>query len=139
MVTTEKRMQAVSDYFDVSLNDWRVSLFEDNSFSIPSGREYLVLTEEEANDKVKENILDSVWAFHPNFLVNHIKEGVPVKFIEAVQEKLCDDANVGLKALLNDEDEFVTAAVAADGRGHFLSGYDGRECYHQGFYIYRTN
>jgi hypothetical protein len=34
---------------------------------------------------------------------------------------------------------FVEEAVSADGRGHFLSSYDGEENEQDGFYIYRIN
>jgi hypothetical protein len=35
--------------------------------------------------------------------------------------------------------DFADEAISADGRGHFLSGYDGNENEQDGFYIYRTN
>jgi len=53
--------------------------------------------------------------------------------------------------MIDDEDSFVEAAISADGRGHFLAGYDFNEneetvlLYDNGdsgnpiFFIYRQN
>ncbi len=45
--------------------------------------------------------------------------------------------------MIEDEDEFVSQAISADGRGHFLNTYDGNENEQtiEGttFYIYRMN
>lgn len=50
-----------------------------------------------------------------------------------------NSANSIVKALINDIDTFVYDAIDADGRGHFLSFYDGREHEQDEFFIYRTN
>ena len=48
-----------------------------------------------------------------------------------------------LKRLIKDWDHFVQDAVSSDGRGHFLSGYDGAENEEKvdgvWYFIYRTN
>jgi hypothetical protein len=43
--------------------------------------------------------------------------------------------------MIKDMDDFVDDAIGADGRGHFLSHYDGNEVEDResGLYIYRTN
>jgi hypothetical protein len=60
-----------------------------------------------------------------------------------MQSELCEDANELVKAVIRDIDHFVKDAILSDGRGHFLSGYDGEEneIEHKKvmFYIYRTN
>lgn len=57
-----------------------------------------------------------------------------------MQGKLCESANSLVKSLIVDLDHFVSDAISADGRGHFLSGYDGVEIELDGdFYAYRTN
>ena len=67
--------------------------------------------------------------------------------IKKIQE-LHEDANDALAEMIKDFDEFVEDAVACDGRGHFLAGYDGVE--HEvtyksidnvetDYYIYRRN
>jgi hypothetical protein len=60
-----------------------------------------------------------------------------------MQAELCEDANELVKAVIRDIDHFVKDAILSDGRGHFLSSYDGEEneIEHKKvmFYIYRTN
>jgi hypothetical protein len=102
------------------------------------GNTYLVLTDDEATEKAKENIKETVWAFKSEFLVAHMPEGVTEDVIEAIQKKY-DNANPALLKLLNDFDHFVNDAFRSDGRGNFLNTYDGEE-YEQGeFFIYRID
>jgi hypothetical protein len=56
-----------------------------------------------------------------------------------MQGKLCESARPIVEALIEDMDHFVSDAICADGRGHFLSQYDGEENEEGEFYIYRTN
>jgi hypothetical protein len=60
-----------------------------------------------------------------------------------MQSKKCEGANDAILALIEKTDGgldgFVEEAISADGRGHFLSSYDGNENHESGFYIYRTN
>ena len=108
-------------------------------------QDYLVLTDEEADDWVREEIEQLVWAFTPSFLSAHTR--VSEEAIKKIQE-LHEDANDALAEMIKDFDEFVEDAVACDGRGHFLAGYDGVE--HEvtyksidnvetDYYIYRRN
>ncbi len=101
--------------------------------------DYLVYTDEEADEAVREHIEETVWAFSSTFLQAHT--GVDSKRIQVVQDKMSEDANDVLKSMLNDFDAFVDDAVSSDGRGHLLSPYDGREIPIQVdrtvYYIYR--
>jgi hypothetical protein len=78
---------------------------------------YLVLTDEEADEAVRDYIEESVWAFNASFLQAHT--GVDANAIEKIQE-MCESANEPLKAMIKDFDAFVEEAVLCDGRGHFL-------------------
>ena len=102
--------------------------------------DYLVYTDEEADEAVREYIEETVWAFSPSFLQAHIT-GVDLETIRAVQDKWCEGANDILKAMIKDFDAFVDDAVSSDGRAHFLSTYDGEEIQIQVdrtvYYIYR--
>lgn len=105
-------------------------------------QEYLVLTEEEADEAIKENISELIWAFNANFILDHTSinwNSRIEKSLQKMQQELCEDANELLKAMITDIDEFIEDAVDADGRGHFLSGYDGEENEEGGYYIYRIN
>jgi hypothetical protein len=111
-----------------------------------TGEEYLVMTDEEADEAVKDYISDSVWAFNSDFIIEHSEaldfDEASKKVVEAIAE-LCENGNEAMKKLIDDFDEFVEDATSADGRGHFISGYDGSEemasIGKEDYYIYRTN
>lgn len=118
---------------------------EDNCFDTSVG-EFLVLTDDEAEEKTREEIRQSLWAFNPDFILRHTKayenttEYEDEAIIEAlgeVQSRICENANELVYALIKDFDEFCEDAISEDGRGHFLSYYDGKEYESDNFYIYR--
>ncbi len=107
---------------------------------------YIVLTDEEADEMAANYIKDSLWAFNASFLAS--ETGYPEEIFTAMQNK-CEDANDAIYSLIDsnksdtDINSFIEAAISADGRGHFMSSYDGNEneqsingAY---FYIYRMN
>lgn len=101
--------------------------------------DFYVLTDDEADEKAKEYILDTAWAFNSWFLQSHT--GVDSEIFELLQDK-CESANEPIRAMIKDEDEFVADAIGADGRGHFISCYDGQEhevsLNDETFYIYKS-
>lgn len=117
----------------------------ENMFEV-NGEEYLVLTDAEANELVRVQILESVWAFNPEYLAKYLPGGDTPnisKAISSVQKHCCEDCNALLLAAITDKDAFVADAIEADGRGHFLGNYDNAE--HEvivdgvSYFIYRTN
>lgn len=112
------------------------------------GQEYKVYTDEEADEAAADYIKESLWAFNPEFILEHSaaseettarEDEEIIKAIRMVQESICESANALVKALISDIDTFIEDAIDADGRGHFLSSYDGEEHESNGFYICRTN
>lgn len=119
--------------------------------------EYIVLDDTEADERTAEEIKSTLWAFNADFIVEHLPNyyeifnnttdteyGEIVKAFEELQAKLCESANPLIYAIIDDFDEFVADAVRYDGRGHFLSFYDGNETDYtteegDTLYIYRTN
>jgi len=103
-------------------------------------QEYLVCTDEEADDIVTDYIRQSVWAFNSGFLQCHTD--IDSEILEAAQEK-CEGANEIIYNSIKDFDDFVSDAISSDGRGHFMSSYDGYEheetINDKEYYIYRTN
>ena len=104
--------------------------------------DYLVLTDEEADERVKEEIENSVWAFTPSFLSEQTE--IDVEVFEAIQNNgRCESNNKAILSMIDDIDEFCEEAVRYDGRGHFLSRYDGHEndefVNGNTYYIYRQN
>jgi hypothetical protein len=107
-------------------------------------RRYAVGTDSEADEACKEYIKDSAWAFRSSFICEYCS--LPQELeeaLEAMQSKKCEGANDAILALIKKTDGgldgFVEDAISADGRGHFLSSYDGDENEENGFYIYRTS
>lgn len=113
---------------------------EDYTFKV-GDKEYKVLTDKESNKEVKEYIRETLWAFTPTFLEDHSTK-FDLDHFKKVQE-LCEDANEIVFNMIDDFDELVEDAIDQDGRGHFLSTYDGHENSQdwngESFYIYRTN
>lgn len=109
------------------------------------GQSYRVLTDEEADKEAWDYIRESLWAFNPSFLSHYMPYGVNEKVITILQQE-CEDCNDALLGMINAEggfDDLVNDAIASDGRGHYLSSYDGCEYEEidngEWFYIYRTN
>lgn len=122
------------------------------------GAEYAVGTDEEADEAGTEAVRQSLWAFNASFIVSQCD--LPMELEDAIKgfcEAKCEDANEAIEALVekccrdmgkDGVEAFADAAFSADGRGHFLSGYDGEENEvqfeheegdSQTFYVYRTN
>lgn len=117
------KLQALAKYLEVDTLD-----ILDKDIFIDGSNEWLVLTDAEANAATRAQILDSVWAFRPEFLEAHVVEGVDADTIRSIQDNgKCEGNNPILLRLIEDVEHFIEDAIKADGRGHFLSPYDGEE------------
>jgi hypothetical protein len=129
MLKLLKRFLEQEEQEKVNIEDIKPSQYDENTFDTPYG-EYMVLTEDKANEKAKEYILDSLWAFNSSFIIQHSKvldyDKGSEQIIKAIQEQ-CENGNEAMKKLIDNLDEFVEEAIEADGRGHFLNTYDGQE------------
>jgi hypothetical protein len=110
------------------------------------GLEYAIGTDEQAQEAASEYIKQTLWAFNASFIIDHSKIAYSnelEKCIKEMQGKLCEGCNGLVEALIEDMDEFIEDAISADGRGHFLSSYDGNEeevtIDGETFYAYRLN
>lgn len=113
---------------------------------LEDGDEFLVCSEKGANQRARREIRECLWAFKPEFIdqcTKGILDGRAIEALEKMQKSLCEDANELVFSMLRSFKSFWRAAVAADGRGHFLSRYDGREVSYvvdgTPFYFYRQN
>ena len=163
-IEQQTRKLALAKYLECGAEDIKV-LGEDTQLGIGS-KEYLVLTDEEADGFAKNYIENSIWAFNASFILSECD--LPSELEECIQgfqEKECEGANDALLALVEKccgLETFVEDAIRSDGRGHFLASYDNEEneielkapddekeaeeFYDQSggeetltFYIYRTN
>tara|TARA_R100001126_G_scaffold50465_1_gene28510 strand:+ start:108 stop:512 length:405 start_codon:yes stop_codon:yes gene_type:complete len=130
------KVNAVAEFMDLNDIGKANITHQDDHYYTFGNQEYMVLTDAEAQDKVAEYIKETVWAFTPDFLASH--SGIDKEVFEKLQES-CETANDAIFKLIKDFDHFVNDAVGADGRGHFLSSYDGEEHEKGDFYLYRTN
>lgn len=139
------KIQSLADYLHIEPSsvvpvDWDDCVFEDTI----EHAQYLVLTDEEADTRLQAEIRESVWAFNPDFIAEHssvcsANRTAFAEFFKIAQEKLCELANPLLLSIIDDFDEFVADAEAADGRAHFLAQYDDKEIeLGDGLYAYRV-
>lgn len=120
--------ETTNENFDLKLKVLGAYLGTDTDNISPNqADDYLVCTDEEADEAAKENILDSLWAFRASFILSHSDVEMEAKDLEAIQSKMCESANSLVKALIKDLDYFIEDAISADGRGHFLATYDNEE------------
>ena len=143
----ELKAQALADFLEVGLEEITEGVCYDNSLAC-NGAEYMVLTEEQADARAREEILNSLWAFNADFIIEHCRNcddmdydefNSAVESLRHAQENCCENASGLVRALIADIDEFVEDAINADGRGHFIAGYDGVENEQDGYYIYRVD
>lgn len=131
--TTEKlKTMALAKAIDCTI--------EEAESYIESG-DYEVLDDSEADERAKDYIMESLWAFNYNFLCSHSEaiSEIPEKDFQEMQWKLCEGFNKAVAAMIDDIDDLIEDAIGQDGRGHFMSSYDGEEIEEGGFYIYRNN
>jgi hypothetical protein len=141
-IDTAAVVRALCEHLDCGPED--IDLASYDHYGLPVyiiGREeYAIGSDSEAAEAVVENIKDSIWAFNADFLARFTD--LPVEMFQMAQ-KLCEAANDGFLKCVERADgglaAFVSEAVSEDGRGHFLSSYNGEEEESGEFYIYRTN
>lgn len=139
----ETRIKALSDFLKIKEDRIKVSEYDENLLLVDDSKDqfYVAVDDEDADKLARKNIEDTLWAFNSDFIAEH-SSGIRevgergIKALHKMQEDLCESANSIVKALIDDMDDFVEDAISADGRGHFISSYDGEE-YEQGdSYIY---
>jgi len=146
MIKAVNAVEALADFVECDpseIEQFDLPYYGMEVFSVGNKR-YAVGTDKEADEACKEYIKDSAWAFRSSFICEYCN--LPQELaeaLEAMQSKKCESANDSILALIDKTDGgldgFVEEAVSADGRGHFLSSYDGNENEKDGFYIYRID
>jgi hypothetical protein len=146
MIKAVNAVEAVADQIGIDPGELTPETYTHYGLEVFCGRgeQYAVGTDSEADEACKEYIKDTAWAFRSSFICEYCN--LPQELaeaLEAMQSEKCEDANETILALIRKTDGgldgFVEDAVSADGRGHFLSSYDGEENERDGFFIYRIN
>ena len=136
----DNKIKALADFLGESVENLRNN--GDNYFQVVDGYEYLVLTDREANEKAQEYIEESLWAFNADFILDTCgldSSSNVSRSLRKMQEESCEGCNDFIYALVDRTcgiDEFTEQAILADGRGHFLSSYDGEEGEQGEYFIY---
>ena len=136
----DNKIKALAEYLGKSPENLRDN--GDHYIQVVDGFEYLVLTEGEADQEVQAYIEDSLWAFNAEFILDCCgldSDPNVTKSLRKMQEVSCEGCNDFIRALVDGTcgiEEFAEQAILADGRGQFLSTYDGEEGEQDGYYIY---
>ena len=144
MKTAEQRMEALLKFLDdnTSADDVAFDLRDGYHMFTIGDREYYVLTDDEATALAEREADNSLWAFRAGYICEYlgITEHRTVRAIEKMQEELCEDADPIIRHMLTPNlAEFLSDAVATDGRGRFIACYDHEENEEGDFFIYRVN
>ncbi len=138
---TTDRATVLASFLSVDVEGVQEASYGTNTYDADGG-EWLVLTDDEADEAAREYIRESVWAFRPEFLAGYVPEGIDADTLQAIQGERCEDANAPILALIEAGsrfEDFAADAIGADGRGHFLAQYDGDEHEAGELFVYRTN
>lgn len=119
-LTDEYELQAIVLAHYLAEGDNRVD-YDEAQHHFDS-QNYLVLTDEEADEAVREEIEEMLWAFNSSFLAGEtgIDEDV---FLALFNNGKCESNNDAIASLIKSTcglQEFVDSAAGHDGRGHFL-------------------
>lgn len=139
----EEKKWALASFLNIDKEEIK---YDKPGFTCNEG-DYYVFTDEEADEYVKNYIIESIWAFEATFIAKECDLSDfdnAVKGIRSMQESCNDSCNVILLALIEKTcgiEEFINDAINADGRGHFISSYDGEEneLEDEELFVYRYN
>ena len=154
------RKQALADYLEVDESD----LVENGSFggfNTKDGASYLVLDEDEARNQVAEEIKSTLDDMGLMAFTESAREMILENFVDGWEEDVDDSdeyedfedfglSNFGKKWYNDDTvlaiamnhldfDAVVDFCIRNDGRGHFISYYDGEEGESGDWLIYRVD
>ena len=128
-------MKAITDMTAVELEalfvELELDITEFQNFEYDDEEFIFYPSTSDADDAVAEQIEDMLWSFNPNFILCEC--GLSLEGEDAFASMLaneCENANDFVRALIDGTcgiESFVESAISADGRGHFLSSYDGEE------------
>ena len=140
-VTNE--MKALAEFLGVDVNEVKQGDYDCQLYH--EGSEYLVLTDEEAQEQAEAEIKEGLWCLDTDFIFEHISacskisrpaiEKIKSAFSE-VQDSYCESLNELIEVMVDDVNKLIEDVIESDGRGRFIAKYDGIENEHNGFYIY---
>lgn len=151
-------IKALCAHLDCDPDDLRERDYDHYGLPVYSmgSRDFAIGDDDEATKAAVAYIRDSAWAFKASFICSECN--LPSELeeaIEAWQSRECESCNEAIVSMIESHcgmegsHSFSESAIRADGRGHFLSPYDGEENEESvpdteeleggTFYIYRLN
>lgn len=138
MVKINERLELLLGYVGIQVDggdDWTEGVANDpnnfeegqDTFTI-YGEEWVVLTEEEAEEWAYDYLVENIDNFNSNFLSEYT--GVSEEMIDAIKEHGEDSRHVITVLVACQEgglEGLVHEAIIRDGMGEFISTYDGEE------------
>jgi hypothetical protein len=150
--TSTEQINALAAHTGSKPEDIKQSEYDKNIFEA-NGIEYLICSNMQATQRAGDDIKQSLWAFDTGFIVEHstpeaIKtfcerigantyDDSPFTAIHSYCADVCEGANYLIEKMITDINQFIEDAISIDGRGHFLSTYDGIEYNVHENYIYQ--
>lgn len=104
--------------------------------------EWQIFTDDEADRECADRITEDLWAFNADFWLGFTNLDATPQVIASMREmqgQLCESANPIVRSLVGDElPKLIDYAVYCDGRGHFLSSWDGEEVEFMNHFLYKN-
>ena len=142
MNSKDLRIKELASFLDTSIDNIEAT---NNPilFIVDGIEEYLVCTDEEADQLATDYILDSLYCFNTDFIFYHsilnTENSDDNSCMDLIQTLQHDCNNKAILELIEDIDSFIQDAIISDGREHFIAFYDGMENIQGDFFIYRYN
>lgn len=139
--TYEEKQTELAKYLDCDPGELTEKTYDHYGLTVYSlgSQEYAIGDDDEATTAATAYIKDTAWAFNASFLSSYCE--LPECVFESLQP-LCEGSNDAIVSLIEksgDIEDFAGQAISADGRGHFMSSYDGNENEQGDYFIYRIN
>jgi hypothetical protein len=129
-IETQAKIVGLAEHLDIDSEDANdISISDDECTFEIHGGEWLVCTDEEADEKASEDILQTLWAFNTDFLLGFMPTYISESMVDACKEKY-EDSNDDILQLIkagSGLEKFIQDAIASDGRGHMIDLYSGAE------------
>lgn len=139
----DKKKEALAQHLEFEPDEVKTADGYEKSVYEAEGRRWEVWTDAEADEEAQRYIERQLWSFKTDFLLNYRDNGESLtdglsdyekkdfeKSLRKLQEDKCEGANpiiVKLIESFSSIENFAKMAMDVDGRGHFLSSYDGTE------------
>ncbi len=138
------RRLVLARFFNCPVDQVEDSQYEDEYVFRYDDSDYLVITEEEADKELREQIPHNLFQINPFFLKRHLKIDISTEVLQHFLYDMCENCRLIFWELIADKETFLQDITNTYGRGLFLAWYDRREVRVRTandtfYYIYRVS